>query len=184
MVENLFMIVAYVLSTRAIGYKNKSLWNILKADMRNFVRITKGSVVIVGRVTDETFTKQLFGRDIIIVTSDPHYWPKNYEVTDPLKIHIRPSLEAAYELAQEIANGRNIFIIGGEQIYTEALYGNKLPLPYEIYVTEVEAGDLEGDRVFPPPPEGKYREVAAVPFEKDDENEYHFIFRTLRHIAA
>jgi len=120
--ENLFLIVAYVLGTRAIGLNNKLLWTNLTADMRHFVRVTKGSVVIVGRTTNETFTRQLIGRDIIIVTSDPHYWPKNYEVTDPERIHVCTSIEAAIELAQRIADGRNIFIIGGEQIYAEILY--------------------------------------------------------------
>jgi dihydrofolate reductase len=179
--ENLYLIVAYVLGTKAIGFKNKSLWDFLKDDMQNFVRLTKGNILIVGSVTFETFGGPFKNRLTIIVTRNRNYVPSGITDENRHLVYICYSLEEAVGYAQMVADGRRIYIAGGEQIYTEVLYNLDL-MPYEIIATEVKAEGLEYDRVFPPLPSGMYKEIKleAVSFEKNERNQYPFTIRTFR----
>jgi len=185
--ENLYLIVAYVLGTRAIGINGDLLWNLLKPDMRNFVAVTKGGILIVGRKTNDSFRKQLPGRHVIVVTNDLEYQPK-YEVTNKSKIWKRHSIEDGLALAEILVDdvhegeqNRKIFIAGGEQIYKQFLESSSF-LPYEIIATEVDAPGLDGDAYFPPLPEYQYDEIPSLTqsFEKSEESEYAFKIKILR----
>lgn len=120
---------------RALGKDNKLLWHIPE-DMRRFKEATYGHTVIMGRKTFESIGRPLANRMNFVVTRDPDYVPNG-------KIDICNSLEEAIEKAKE-REVNEIFIIGGGQIYEQAMqYADKL------YLTLVEGEFDDADTFFP-----------------------------------
>ena len=103
-------IIAAVADGRGIGYKGELLWRI-PSDLRHFKDLTIGNVVIMGRKTFESIGKPLPSRDNIVVTS------RDLNVEG---IHCVRSLQEAYDLAEQL-DGLKVFVIGGGQLYAEAL---------------------------------------------------------------
>lgn len=103
-------IIAAVADGHGIGYKGKLLWRI-PSDLRHFKDLTIGNVVIMGRKTFESIGKPLPSRDNIVITS------RDLNVEG---IHCVRSLQEAYDLAEQL-DGLKVFVIGGGQLYAEAL---------------------------------------------------------------
>jgi len=142
------VIIAAVAKNRVIGKDNKLLWNIPE-DMAHFKALTAGHTVIMGRKTWESLPQRfrpLPGRSNIIITRQPDYPAPGAEVAD--------SLENALKLA---STATIAFIIGGEQIYTQAM-----ALADRLEITEVDQ-EPEGDAWFP--------EIAAVDWGKTAKTE-------------
>lgn len=118
----------------AIGKNGKLLLSVPE-DMKFFKETTMGNVVIMGRKTLESFPqgKPLPNRINIVVTRD-----LNYKAEDVLVAH---SPKEAINLAYEYE--KDIFIIGGGQIYAEML-----DLCEEIHVTYIDYS-YEADTYFP-----------------------------------
>lgn len=102
----------------AIGNKGKLLYDI-SADKRQFARITHDTVLIMGRKTFESLPRVLPGRRHIVVTNQAMY-----HCDDP-SVYLAYSLPSALEMAQAGAE-KAISIIGGGQIYREALDSKKV----------------------------------------------------------
>ena len=137
------VIIAAVARNRVIGRDNQLIWNIPE-DMAHFKALTAGHTVIMGRKTWESLParfRPLPGRRNIVITRQPDYPAPGAEVAD--------SLENALKLA---STATTAFIIGGEQIYTQAM-----AVADRLEITEVEL-EPEGDAWFP--------EIAAVDWEK------------------
>lgn len=117
----------------AIGKNNKLLWNIPE-DLQHFRKITAGHVVIMGRKTYESIGRPLPNRLNIVLTHDP------FKVTEG--VLFASSLEEALKMASENEK-QEIFIIGGGQIYKEAM-----PLVDKLYLTIVDDSP-EADTYFP-----------------------------------
>ena len=121
----------------AIGKDNTLLWH-LRDDLMRFKKLTIGHPCIMGRKTWESIPEKfrpLPGRTNVILTRDKSYSAKGALVTD--------SIEDAIDKAKNAHGGDEIFIIGGAQIYKEAM-----PLADRLYVTEVDT-DIDGDAFFP-----------------------------------
>ena len=135
-----------------IGKYNTIPWYI-KEELKYFKKITshttdfmKKNVVIMGRNTWESIpdnNKPLSNRINIVLTSNEHYFKdSNYKDTYSVS-----SLEEALTFINQqfIANNENIFIIGGEKLYKEAM---EHPLCSHLYITEIyETYDC--DKYFP-----------------------------------
>ena len=121
--------------TSVIGHDNAIPWYIPE-DLKHFKRLTMGHPVIMGRKTYDSIGRPLPGRFNIVIT-------RNSE----LKIDgctTVGSLTEAVEIAKTKDNDE-IFIIGGAQIYEEAM-----SIADQIYYTEIELGKvIEGDALFP-----------------------------------
>lgn len=131
------IIVAITHQSRAIGIGEELLFPI-KADMKRFVEITTPYPVIMGRKTWESISEKfrpLKNRPNIVVTKQQDYIAEGARV-----VH---SLEEAIEIAKK-HDHEEIFIIGGAQIYTEAL-----PLATKLYLTIIEAEKDGADKFFP-----------------------------------
>jgi dihydrofolate reductase len=125
-----------------IGRDNDLPWH-LPTDMRRFKALTAGHVVVVGRRTHESIMSRLGrplpGRITVVVTRHagrPGEGPVIYQ----------PSVAAALSVARSIEGfaGRDeVFVIGGAQIYTEAL-----PEVDTVYLTRVHA-HVDGDARMP-----------------------------------
>lgn len=120
---------------QGIGAKNRLPWH-LKKDFAHFKKITMGHPIIMGRKTYQSIDKPLPGRTNIIITRD-----SNFSAPGCL---IAISLESAIAQAKDI-DDQEIFIIGGGQIYQEAMAKN---LVDKLYVTHIH-GDFQADTFFP-----------------------------------
>ena len=124
-------IIVAVAQNGTIGDKNSLLWHI-KEDMRFFRTTTSGHAVIMGRKTFESLgSKPLPKRTNIVITR------QDVEFEGALTAH---SLQEAIAMAE---GDEEIFIIGGAQIYAQAL-----ECADRLYLTLVEK-DYEGDTSFP-----------------------------------
>lgn len=118
---------------RVIGKDNKLLWS-LPQDMKRFKALTTGHTVIMGRKTYESIGRVLPNRINIVISGD-----SAYKVPGGFVAH---SLDEALIIAEK-KEKEEIFIIGGGQVYTQAL-----PLADTLYLTIVK-GAYEGDTYFP-----------------------------------
>jgi len=119
-------IIVAIGRNREIGAKNQLLWKIPE-ELRRFKEITTGHPIIMGRKTHESIGRVLPGRTNIIVTRDTRY-----EIREEGAIVVH-SLEEALEKAQDADGSEEVFIIGGAQIFAEAL-----PTADKLYVTLVD----------------------------------------------
>ncbi len=153
-------IIVAIAQNGTIGDKNSLLWHI-KEDMRFFRTTTSGHAVVMGRKTFESLgSRPLPKRTNIVITR------ADRQFEGALTAH---SLEEAIAMA---AGDEEVFIIGGAQIYAEAL-----SVADRMYITHVER-DYEGDTSFPAIDFDKWTLVASELYERGEEYEYPFEFRT------
>lgn len=153
------VVIAAVARNRVIGKDNRLLWNIPE-DMAHFKALTSGRTVIMGRKTWDSLPprfRPLPGRRNIVISRQADYPAPGAELAG--------SLEQALQLA---ASGEeSIFIIGGEQIYRQAM-----AVADRLEITEVDL-EPEGDAWFP--------EIAAVDWKTSAKSEFPgFAFVTYR----
>lgn len=127
------MVAAIASENRALGLNGRLIYHIPE-DLKRFKKITSGSAIIMGRKTFESIGQVLPNRTNIIITRDPEYYVEDGEVVT--------SLEEALTKAED-SGKKEIFIIGGGQIYQEAI-----KLADKLYLTVVE-GSPEADVFFP-----------------------------------
>jgi dihydrofolate reductase len=144
-----------------IGKDNGMPWH-LPADLAHFKRTTLGRPVIMGRRTWESIGRPLPGRRNIVVTRNAGFTAPGAEVVG--------SLEAAW-LA--VADSAEVFVIGGGQLYAEALPGAD-----RIYVTEI-GETIEGDTHFPDLDPRDWTETLLGEHAPDERNAYRLRFRLL-----
>jgi dihydrofolate reductase len=133
-------LIAAMSTNRVIGNKGQLPWH-EPEDMEHFKRTTLGHAVIMGRATYDALGRPLPRRRNIVVTR--HVMRLPCEVTH--------TLEEAVAMAR--TTDPEPFIIGGGQIYTQAL-----PLVTRMYLTIVQK-EAEGDAFFPEFAEAQWREV-------------------------
>ncbi len=124
------IIVAYS-KNGVIGNTGTIPWR-LSDDLKRFKTITSGHTIIMGRKTFESIGHALPKRRNIVVTRSKTYKADGIEVANSL------------QMALDLAKGDNeVFIIGGGEIYKEAL-----PKVQKIYATIIDK-TIEGDTTFP-----------------------------------
>ncbi len=141
------VVIAAVARNRVIGKDNTLIWNI-PADMAHFKALTTGQTVIMGRKTWESLPprfRPLPGRRNIVISRQPDYAVPGAELAD--------SLEAALALA---ASAETAFVIGGEQIYRQAI-----AVADRLEITEVDL-EPEGDAWFPEIPAPTWDKVTTT----------------------
>lgn len=125
-------IIVAMSRNRVIGKDKKLLWHIPE-DLKNFKKLTTGNTVIMGRKTFESIGKPLPNRQNIVISRSMK--PK-------AGVDICPTMEKA--LAKAESYGKEVFVIGGGEIYKQTL-----PFAHRIYVSYVKE-TYEGDTFFPP----------------------------------
>ena len=130
----LVSIIAALGRDRAIGYEN-DLISRIPADLKRFKELTMGHPIIMGRKTYDSIGRPLPGRTSVVVTRDSS-WHADEVVT-------ASSIEDAIEKAKKI-DEKEVFVIGGGQIYAQAL-----PFANRLCLTLIES-DEKGDVFFPP----------------------------------
>ena len=122
-----------------IGHEGNLLIH-LRKDLQRFKAITTGNIVVYGRKTISTFPgeKPLAGRINIILTRN-----ENYQEADAFTVNSVGGLFSLLEKITRDQEQREIYIIGGADVYEQLL-----PYCSEVLLTEI-AADFQADKYFP-----------------------------------
>jgi dihydrofolate reductase len=160
--------IAAVAENGVIGKEGGLPWN-LPDDMKFFQRTTLNHPVISGRKSYESIPpkfRPLRDRMNIVVTRDTDYKAPGATVCHSLK----DALDVA-----KATETKEIFLIGGAQLYTEAIEAGIVD---RLYITTVHAKP-EGDAFFPTI--GKeWKEVWSEKHKADERHQYPFTLRVLQ----
>lgn len=102
-----------------LGVNGKMGWYVPE-DMRYFKAVTLGEVCIMGRKTYESLPSVLPGRVNIVLSRDPDF-AASFSVTRSKNVYIVPKMSIAVYISKSYFPNREIFIIGGAQVYKHAL---------------------------------------------------------------
>lgn len=152
--------IVAVSSNNVIGVNNGLPWQ-MPADMAYFKRKTLGHHIVMGRRNYEAEGKALPDRVNIVLSRN-----RKYSISDGIVVH---EIENAIELAKN-AGEKELFIIGGEEIY-------RLAMPYtnRIYLTRIHA-IIKGDTFFPELDFDNWKENSCIRHQKDEENPFDYDF--------
>ena len=114
---------------RAIGNAGNIPWH-LPEDFKFFKATTMGHAILMGRKTFESIGRPLPGRENIVLSRTMPETPGTAVIRDLDKL-------------KEPTDGRDLFVIGGAEIYRLLL-----PSVQEVFVTKVPR-TVEGDAFFP-----------------------------------
>ena len=153
------IIVALAGKKRAIGTKGGMPWYIPE-ELKRFKSITMGHPIIMGRKTHESIGKALAGRTNIVITRSPAYKAEGCIV-----VH---NLNEAFEKANGSPGDEEIFVIGGGEIYDEAL-----PVTDKLYLTVIDR-EIKGDVFFP-----DYSDFKKVVWESEKQESNGFKYQFL-----
>lgn len=147
-------IISIIVATslnNAIGRNNQLLWHISE-DLKYFKKVTSGHTIIMGRKTWESIGRPLPNRRNIVIS-------RSQKAIEGAEVY--SSLEEALKAARskEVANknklsNEEIFIIGGGQIYKQAL-----PIADKLYLTIVNKTIEDADTYFPDIDFSQWKEI-------------------------
>lgn len=146
----------------AIGKNNAMPWH-LPADLQYFKSVTLGKPIMMGRKTFESIGRALPGRLNIVISRDQNW-------TAPKGVRHVTGVPQAIALARAEADGDEVVIIGGEQIYRAAL-----PYTDRVYKTEIEVTVDGADAFFPELPSKDWREVSRQEGDAEAPLRHHFL---------
>ena len=152
-------VIVAVAENGTIGDNNTLLWHITE-DMKRFRQLTTGHPVVMGRKTYDSLGRPLPNRRNVVISR------QDLAIEGCEVVH---SLEEALALFQA---EEEVFIIGGAQIYAEAM-----PVADRFYLTVVEH-PYEGDTLFPAWNPLDWRLVELERFEQGSAYPYPFRFET------
>lgn len=131
-----YLIVA-VAENGVIGHDGTMPWR-LSTDLKRFKSLTMGKPVVMGRKTWVSLGRPLPGRANIVITRD-----KNFSADGAIVVHSLSEGLRIGRMEAEKANADAVFVIGGGEIFREAM-----GLAQKMYVTEIQA-KIAGDTYFP-----------------------------------
>ena len=152
-----------------IGKDGNLPWYIME-ELKIFKEKTMNSVLIGGRKTVESLP-YLPNRSIFCIS-------RNFKTLNSPKnvVYIFKSINEAIE---EVVNfGKKIFIIGGGEIYHQAM-----EIADRIYLTRIDAV-LTGDTYFPVIDDEKWKQTAESSFPKDEKHAYPYHFQVWEKIKT
>lgn len=163
-------LIVAISDNNAIGKDNALLWHISE-DLKFFKRTTMGCPVIMGRKTFESIGRPLPKRLNIVVS-------RGFQA--PEGVVSVCSLEEAYKAARMSqasceGNPSRCFIIGGGQIYSQAM-----PHMDRLIVTHVHTIIEDADTFFPPIDPAEWKEEERSEIFRDEESGLDFEFVTYR----
>jgi dihydrofolate reductase len=131
-------------ANRCIGRDNALPWR-LSADLKRFKQLTLGHTLVMGRRTYESIGRPLPGRTTVVVTRQAGYAPEG--------VRVAHSVEQALALAE----GSEVFIAGGADLYQQTL--GRVD---RLYLTRIER-DYAGDTFFPEVDLSRWRLITEEP---------------------
>jgi dihydrofolate reductase len=153
-------LIAAIAQNNALGKNNDLIWH-LPADLKYFRQLTTGHHIIMGRKTYESIGKPLPNRTTIIVTRNKEYFQEGCLTAS--------SLEEAIEICK---NEKTVCIVGGEQIYRQALENDLVDF---LKITLVHY-EFDADAFFPNIDTTIWEEISREDFKADEKNKYDYSF--------
>ena len=153
-------IIVAISDNNAIGRNNELLWHI-SDDLRFFRRKTLGWPVIMGRKTFESIGRALPGRVNVVIS-------RGFNTGE--EVEVAGSLDKAFAVA-ESTNLEKCFVIGGGQIYAQAL-----AVADRLVVTHVHTVIEDADTFFPQIDESVWVVAQRSELFTDEETGYTFEF--------
>jgi len=155
---NVSILVAMA-TNRTIGINNTLPWR-CPEDLKHFKALTMGHHIVMGRKTFDSIGKPLPGRTSVIVTRN-----RDLKIEGCLIAHSLPEAIAACARDQEV------FIVGGAELYVQAL-----SQAATLYITEIQQ-DVAGDAHFPEFNRAAWREVSRELHHQEIPQplDYHFV---------
>lgn len=145
-----------------IGLAGRIPWR-LPDDQRFFRRLTYGSPIVMGRKTFESIGRALPGRANLVLTRG--------ELAEGPGLRRFRTLAAAERWASD-EGFPELFVIGGEAVYREALgHADR------VFLTRVDAAP-DGDAFFPELDESVWRLARAEPHAADARHAHSFSIET------
>lgn len=151
-------LIAAIGTNNELGKNNDLIWH-LPSDLKRFKEVTSGHHILMGRNTYESIGKPLPNRTTIVITRNPTYKAEGCIVTN--------SLEKAIKLAEK---DKNTYIIGGAQIYKEAI-----EIVDCLDICEVH-NSFDADVFLPEINLNTWEEISRKRFSADDKNQYDYSF--------
>ena len=158
-------IIVAIAQNGAIGYKGDLIYH-LSADLRRFKELTTGHTVIMGRKTFESLPKgALPNRRNIVLTRQQGVSYPGTEVYSSLD-----------EALSKCARDEKVYIMGGAQVYTQAL-----PMADELEITLVNDTPALADTFFPElGSDESWHLINREDHSPDEKNPYPYTFLTYR----
>lgn len=152
-------IIVAMAQDRTIGINNTLPWR-CPEDLKHFKALTMGHHMIMGRKTFDSIGKPLPGRTTVVVTRNP-----------ALKIDGCIVVHSLDEAVKSCAGDEELFIVGGAELYSQAL-----PLADKLYLTEIQQ-QIKGDAHFPDFNKSEWREIERNSHKQESPQplNYHFV---------
>lgn len=160
-----FTLIVAASENNAIGKNNQMLWH-LPNDFKYFKNNTMDHSIVMGRKTFESIGKALPGRRNIVITRQPTFQAEDVDVANSLQ-----------EVMTYCRDEREVFIIGGAQIYQQAL-----PLASKVLLTRVHAKIDDADAYFPALPAEDWELVSSEAHSKDEKHQFDYTFEVYNRI--
>lgn len=157
--------IAAMAEDRVIGLDGIMPWH-LPADLAHFKSSTMGSPVIMGRRTYDSIGRPLPGRRNIVLSRNASLSIEGCDVMQNLDEALQ-SIEDAVD---------EVFIIGGQQLYEQAL-----PKADRLYLTHI-ALSVEGDTHFPDYSIYNWKTVSSSSHDADARNQWSYSFELLERL--
>ncbi len=159
------ILIAALTRHGVIGREGALPWH-LPQDLAHFRELTRGHAVVMGRKTWDSLParfRPLPGRRNVVITRQPHW--------EAAGAHRAGSLD---EALQAVGDAHKVFVIGGAQIYAQAL-----DRADTLELTLIDR-DISGDACFPPWSAQDFEEVARESHAAADPEQLPFAFVTYR----
>ena len=143
--------IAAMGKNRAIGMAGRMPWH-LPAELQHFKQATMGKTIVMGRKTWQAIGRPLPGRQNIVISRNPGFLARGVDLAGSL------------DEAIGISEGDEIMVIGGGQLYAEAL-----PLAQRMILTLIDI-EPEADTWFPEWDEREWKVTSEKQFPADEIN--------------
>ena len=163
-------LIAAVARNNVIGADQTIPWRI-PSDFAWCKQTTMGKPMVMGRKQFETFPKPLPGRPHIVVTRQHNFAPEGVLVR-----HSLPEALAAARRLAEASEQDEIMVIGGGDIYAQAL-----PLADRLYISHVDLAP-EGDVRFPPIDPAVWQVVAEPEMPRSERDDAAYSIRVYERV--
>ena len=158
-----FSLIVAMDSNRGIGKDNDLMWH-LPAEMRFFTATTKEQIVVMGRKNYDSIPEKyrpLPNRENVVLSRNTNF--------DAGTCKVFTSLNECIEYFKDESE-RKLFVIGGGQIYREALAHADLT---EMFITYIDHA-FEPDTFFPEFDESAWNKEQVLRYEADEKNPHGF----------
>lgn len=162
-------LVVAAAKNNVIGVDNKMPWHLPK-DLQYFKQLTLSKPIIMGRKTFDSIGRPLPGRDNIVITRQQEWCHEG--------VHVVHELDAAIGLAAELNPSADVMIIGGAEIYRQAL-----SLADKVFLTRVDA-KLDGDAFFPALDSTQWRQTSCEEHGACERNPHSYAFCVLERVTS